>query len=384
MKKKIGIILVIILIISTAYMNKVLALGMPGGLGGADIEQGMSEEKFTEMFEKGEATTNGGTQKTQQLASSTHQNEFSTKIIYNLIILVPKIAHAALTDLTSDSNEPFTIENILTNKYDLFNLEYVMEGNSTQPRFQEILSAISENMAIWYFSIRNLAMVGVVLTIIYVGIRMAIGTVAEKQAQYKKILLSCVEGMAILIFLHYIIIFLTVLANEILNLLIQTIDSDILDMQVETKILTAIVKEVNSTTSLTVQLYYGIMYTVFIYYQLKFFIMYLYRTLRVVFYIVIGPLISMGYIIDKANDGRAQTFKRWVREFSLAIFMQPLHLIVYVIFIYSAGEIFVRQPLLGIIFLFSLGRTEKIVRDVLGFAPKIGKQLDDIDMNVIK
>ena len=380
MKKKIGIILVIILIISTTYMHKVLALGMTGGLGGADIEQGMTTEKFQEMMEQGTATVNGGTQKQKQLTSSTNQNDFSTKIIYNLIIILPKIAHATLTDLTSDSNEPFTIENILINKYDIFNLEYLMDGNSTQPRFQSILSTISENMAIWYFSIRNMAMVGVVLAIIYVGIRMAIGTVAERQARYKKMLMGCVEGIVILTFLHFIITFLMILSNEILNLIIQTVDTDVLDMQAETKILDAIVKEVNSTTSLKVQLYYGIMYTVFIYYQLKFFIMYLYRTLRVVFYIVIGPLISMGYIIDKANDGKAQTFIRWIREFSLAIFLQPLHLIVYIIFIYSAGEIFIRQPLLGIIFLFSLGRTEKIVREVLGFTPKLGKALDDINL----
>ena len=106
MKKKIGIILVIILIISTTYMHKVLALGMTGGLGGADIEQGMTTEKFQEMMEQGTATVNGGTQKQKQLTSSTNQNDFSTLLKENQIL------KQKLTNITA-SNQKSEISNYI-------------------------------------------------------------------------------------------------------------------------------------------------------------------------------------------------------------------------------------------------------------------------------
>ena len=52
---------------------------------------------------------------------------------------------------------------------------------------------IRKNIAIWYYALRNLA-IGILLAIlIYVGIRMAISTVASDEAKYKVIEKESIE-----------------------------------------------------------------------------------------------------------------------------------------------------------------------------------------------
>ena len=125
---------------------------------------------------------------------------------------------------------------------------------------------------------------------------------------------------------------------------------------------------------------YLLLYTVISVYELKFFILYLFRVIKVAFYIIISPLICLLYPIDKVGDGKPQSFNNWMREFSITVFMQPIHLIIYIIFISSAGEIFMKIPLLGVIFFGALSHGEKIVKDVLNIKPKLGKNVGDVKL----
>lgn len=60
----------------------------------------------------------------------------------------------------------------------------------------------------------------------------------------------------------------------------------------------------------------------------------------------------------------------------MQIFIQPIHLIIYIIFIYSAGEIAKEVPLLAIFFLIALDNGEKIIRSALKIK---GKGLRDMN-----
>lgn len=92
--------------------------------------------------------------------------------------------------------------------------------------------------------------------------------------------------------------------------------------------------------------------------------MYIRRFIVLSFLIVISPLISITYSIDKAGDGRAQAFESWFREYLINILIQPLQAILYLVFVFSANEIAVKAPVVGIIFLLSLTRAEKIVKEI--------------------
>ena len=107
------------------------------------------------------------------------------------------------------------------------------------------------------------------------------------------------------------------------------------------------------------------MYWVLVFYQLKFFFLYLKRFLTVGFLIVIAPLITVTYSIDKAGDGKAQAFSSWIKEFLVNVFIQPLHAILYLLFMTVAYEIALVSPIIAIIFFAGLSRGEKIVKELL-------------------
>ena len=112
-----------------------------------------------------------------------------------------------------------------------------------------------------------------------------------------------------------------------------------------------------------------IVYCVLAFYQVKFFFMYLKRMLSVGFLIVISPLITITYSIDKAGDNQAQAYQRWMKEFLVSIFIQPLHALLFVVFMYSLYGIMERAPLLAIIFISALSRGERIVRTIFRMGP---------------
>ena len=50
------------------------------------------------------------------------------------------------------------------------------------------INSLRNSVATWYISLRNLAIVALVVILVYVGIRMALSTVAGEEAKYKKML----------------------------------------------------------------------------------------------------------------------------------------------------------------------------------------------------
>ena len=109
----------------------------------------------------------------------------------------------------------------------------------------------------------------------------------------------------------------------------------------------------------------SITYWILVFYEARFFLMYAKRFLSVGFLIIISPLITMTYAIDKASDNIAQAYNTWFREMLVNVIIQPIHAIMYIIFLYTAGTIAQKAPILACLFLVALSRAEKIVKNVL-------------------
>lgn len=116
------------------------------------------------------------------------------------------------------------------------------------------------------------------------------------------------------------------------------------------------------------------MYIVITIYQIKFFIMYMYRFLAMGFLIVISPLITVTYSATKTKisgkGGKAAAFDTWLQEYMVNAFLMPLHAGIYMVFIISANEIFKVAPFLSVIFFATLSRAERIVKNILGMRKK--------------
>ena len=69
-----------------------------------------------------------------------------------------------------------------------------------------VIITIREQIALWYYIVRFIAMTILLGILIFVGIKMAITTVASEKAIYKKALFDWATSLALVFLLHYIII----------------------------------------------------------------------------------------------------------------------------------------------------------------------------------
>lgn len=373
MKKAITIILIFIMLFTSLPHNRVLA---------TDIDQ-----EIPPNIDKGGQT--------ESMAPSEGQFNVIGTVLAYVILPIPYFFQGLLSLVILPENvtkiQLFTIEDMLFGRYELFNIDFMNISQKTQAEEPGYVSSsinvlIKENVADWFYSMRQFAIVALLAVLIYIGILMATSSIASDKAKYKNMLIHWVASFAILMILPYIM----ALAMNICEVAVETIRN------IAEQMVTGTVKDVRleQTKGLNFEktLLYGkvdtngngfdgivskialtnswqcfmlvVTYCILVYYQLKFFFMYLKRMLTVGFLIVISPLITITYSIDKAGDNRAQAFQSWLKEFLVNLFIQPLHALLFVIFMYSIYGIMERAPLLAIVFLAALSRGEKLVRTI--------------------
>lgn len=85
------------------------------------------------------------------------------------------------------------------------------------------------------------------------------------------------------------------------------------------------------------------------------------------FLTLMAPVVAITYPIDKLGDGKAQAFNMWLKEYIFNLLLQPFHLIIYTVFVESAIDIAVNNPIYAIFFLVFITTAEKLMRKFFGF-----------------
>lgn len=261
---------------------------------------------------------------------------------------------------TDGKVDKYTIYDTVMGHYDLFDIDYtsIPEKLGSNPTLIEQMKFY----VIKYYGVtRRLSISISLLVLIYIGIRMAITTVASDKAKYKKMLVNWLASIVLVYLMYFIVIVISIFLQYGLNIIqgianawkVNTMELDIYNGAAEN--FTA--HGFNVITSVV------IIYML-TWYQVKFFMYYLHRTLEVNFLIIVSPLVTITYSIDKAGDGKAQAFSIFMKEIIMKSVVQIIHAVVYVAFISIAGVIATVQPLLAILFFAALSRAEKITRKV--------------------
>ena len=85
------------------------------------------------------------------------------------------------------------------------------------------------------------------------------------------------------------------------------------------------------------------------------------------FLTLISPLVALTYPIDKVNDGKAQGFDYWFKEYMFNLLLQPMHLLIYTILVTSALEFTHTNLVYTLVALGFISTAEKIVRTMFNF-----------------
>lgn len=247
----------------------------------------------------------------------------------------------------------FTVENLVFNTIELFDANYFVRNSNIAN------TTLKDNVQLWYAGVRVIAIAASLITLIYMGIRMGISSAASDKAKYKRMLYDWLVSFVLIFVLHYIIVFITNISASLTYIFTANADQ----ISLEQNIIQNNISYINAS--------YGwatvaqtVVYFVIVFYQIRFFLMYMKRLFAIGFLIVISPLITITYAIDRAGDSKSQVFNTWFREIAVNICIQPLHALLYMVFIYSAGAIAEAAPLIAIAFLMALSRGEKIVKGI--------------------
>lgn len=258
-----------------------------------------------------------------------------------------------------------SVQKILFNEIQLTDINFFNFATDTQgDKLEDWVVTIRQNVAQWYVGIRNLSAVLLVIVALYVGIRMAISTVAEDKARYKQMLIDWITSLCMLFILHYIMIIII----QVNNTLVSTIG------MVTKNGNTQDVAHTFLENSFGVQKFSEGMGNAVAFLMLEvmsfiFLLTYIKRMITIGFLIIIAPLVTVTYSIDKMGDGKSQAMNQWFKEFIYNILIQPFQCVTYLALCSTAIDLMhdtpdLKSATIAISMLVFLVTSEEIIKSI--------------------
>ncbi len=276
-------------------------------------------------------------------------------------------------------NIKYTPDKIFANKIPALDINFMKPSDwgSQAENDRSIAKSLHNIIASWYVSLRNLTVVGLMLVLLYVGIRIVISSTASDKSKYKQMLVDWVVALCLLFTLHYIMTFTVTIVQEISESISQSASDDsgnniVVQIDGDNSYtfktdLMGLIRFQMQYNEVGKKLLYLILYIAMVCYTCLFTFKYLKRVLIIAFLTLISPLVALTYPIDKIRDGKAQAFDLWLKEYVFNALEQPFHLIIYTVFVTTSESLIVNDPLIAIVALAFIGPAEKILRKFFGF-----------------
>lgn len=365
MKEKIAGFLILILLVTAIFPSYVYCDDEDEEKETTEENQTIefSEEGYRKIIDEGKAKRPGENVYSNIKLSFTELN-FAGGVLGTIIVL-PVLTIEALTAklINGSFKKPVTVSELVYNRSEIIDADYI-QNTSNEPN-----NKIKESVLKWYYALRVIAIALSLLMLIYIGIRMGVSSTATQEAKYKNMIIDWCISFAMIFILQYIIIIGLALSKSIVQLFA---DLNVWSIEENFDFFTLILNTKGWTSVAVI-----IMYLVFAYFRLKFIYIYFKRFFTIGFLIIVSPLITITYSLDRAKDGKSQILNTWFTEFIGNVAIQPVHAGIYTVFIITAGEIFRIAPFLSIILFAMLSRAEKIVKNTLGL--KKTKTMKDMD-----
>lgn len=274
------------------------------------------------------------------------------------------------------------------------------KGEEIKTSNQSSSTMLTNTISSWYNALRNICLVLMLSVLVYIGIRILLSSVASDKAKYLTMLKDWFIGLCLLFLMHYIMAFSVTLVEKLTEIVKTAVDSNAytVSMEATDKLKTAVRDDLNQGDaiqtdpasgiefvvwptnlmgSLRLQLQmesYGAKYVglaicflVLCLFTLNFTITYVKRLLYMAFLTLIAPMVACTYCIDKLNDGQAQGFNKWFKEYIFNLLIQPMHLLLYYILVSSAFRLASTNTIYSLAALGFMVPAEKLLRSLFSF-----------------
>lgn len=252
---------------------------------------------------------------------------------------------------------------------------------------KSIVEQLRDTVATWYVALRNIAIVGLLSALLYIGIRIVISSSAGDKAKYKQFFVDWVVALCLIFFLHYIMAFTMTMSETVtdvlagdrtnqgrikeVNIRLTETDGTTTFKDARTEVcfssnFTGVARMKADYQGGTLKIGYSILYIALTVYTVYFAFVYLKRLLMLAFFTMIAPLVALTYPLDKIRDGKAQAFNYWFKEYMFYALLQPMHMLLYTVFVSSALSVAANNLLYAIVALAFIVPAEKIVKQMFG------------------
>ena len=270
-----------------------------------------------------------------------------------------------VTSGIAGEDEDVNVETILFNGVSLIDINFFAEDNNS-----DFSNTLKDNVASWYYTIRTIAIIASLAVLLYIAIRMAISTIASEKADFKRMLTDWLVGFALIFILHYIMI-LIIYGN---NALVDVIKTTISNSGSSASTLTEYIENIRDMALTEASFVDGFaalwVYGILVCMNLAFLLMYIKRLIVVAFLVIISPLITITYAIDRVKDGKSQALDAWMKEFFWTIVIQPFHCVIYVVFVAVSFNALSKESLstaiLAIMCMLFIRQAEGIIKSIFG------------------
>ena len=252
---------------------------------------------------------------------------------------------------------------------------------------KSIVEQLRNTVAKWYVALRNIAIVGLLSALLYIGIRIVISSSNGDKAKYKQFFVDWVVALCLIFFMHYIMAFTMTMSETVTDVLAGQTTSQGRIKQVNIKLVekdgvtpysdsgfnvyfssnfTGVARIKADYSDSALRMGYSVLYIALTVYTVYFAFVYLKRLLMLAFFTMIAPLVALTYPLDKIRDGKAQAFNYWFKEYMFYALLQPMHMLLYTVFVSSALSVAANNLLYAIVALAFIVPAEKIVKQMFG------------------
>lgn len=260
---------------------------------------------------------------------------------------------------------PYSPEEIFAGNIDLLDVNFI-DNSNTDESWLKIRDVIKQ----WYQIFRMIAIIGLLSVLIYTGIKIVISSNTKDKAKYKEMIVNWFIAVILAFSMHYIMAFILAIVDEfssLLNGLTGVIEvTGVEGINFKTNLM-GLARFQMQQQHFSAKVGHLVIYTALVVFTFKFTFVYFKRVLRMAFLTIISPIVALTYPIDKMNDGTAQGFDMWLKEFIFNALLQPMHYLLYYILVSSSLTLAAHNPVYGIVALGFMTQAEKLLKKIFGF-----------------
>jgi hypothetical protein len=387
--KKIGALMIIVILFNFIFCNSSFAEPDSESDTESDTDSSLtgtvSKDTFDSITGEGTSTLqteNGSQEKTISASDSSVGSTIG--MFASVIASFAGTIHIVMDHISIDGGlyytdskysayetKNFTICSLIFGEFLLFNGKIYETNESLNPEVErgtvaKLIDGIKENTLSAFNKLTTVGLALSLFLLIYSLIRVIAADSVKDMAGWKKVLGNWLVCLLFIFFVKYIIIILNTLNDKLMDML-WTVRKSLEESDYENFEYALFQTSVNDIQNASgfVFFAYSLEYAVMVIFELMFFVKYMIRALSLIFLTVIAPIIGIFHAFNVMNGKDNNILKTWLSQYNSLLFLQPIHALIYIIFLFTASQIAINAPLLGLLFLYALYRAEKIVKLML-------------------